>query len=114
MNSFEWAEATSVAEAVQLLVKGAAIKAGGIDVVDLMKEHLAEPTRLVNIRNIAGLDYIKADGEVLRIGPLATLAKIAADKTVRDRAVALADACGHAATPQVRNMATLGGNLLQR
>src|SRR5438046_3992060 len=117
MNNFEWSDARSVPEALALLgdAKAGAIKAGGVDVLDLLKERIAAPSRLVNIRNVRDLDYIKLDGDgALRLGPLATLAKVSSDKGVREKFTALADACGHAATPQVRNMATVGGNLLQR
>src|SRR5205085_1096006 len=116
MNAFEYADAGSINEAITLLsVKGAAIKAGGVDLLDLMKERLAEPSRLVNIRNLRELDFIKTDKDGgLRIGPLVTLAHLAQEKMLRERFTALADAALHAATPQIRNMATLGGNLLQR
>jgi xanthine dehydrogenase YagS FAD-binding subunit len=122
MNPFEWVEATSVEGALAALAArpGAVLKAGGVDLLDLMKERIAAPARIVNIRNVAGLDRIYWDGggrggpDALRIGPLATLARIAADAAIRERCRALADAAGHAATPQIRNMATLGGNLLQR
>jgi xanthine dehydrogenase YagS FAD-binding subunit len=114
MKAFEWADATSVDDAIQLTVKGAIIKAGGMDVVDLMKEHLASPTRLVNIRRIPGLDQITEDDKSIRIGPLVTLATLAENPIIQKNATALGLAAGHAATPQVRNMATVGGNLLQR
>jgi len=114
MNRFEWADATSVEDAIQLTVKGAAIKAGAVDLLDLMKERIAAPTRLVNIRSLPGMDEIKEDDKGLVIGPLATLAKIAADPTVSKKYAAVALAAGKAATPQIRNMATAGGNLLQR
>src|SRR5690349_19086892 len=114
MQSFEWADATSVEDAIQLTVKGAAIKAGGMDVVDLMKEHLLAPTRLVNIRRIPGLDQITEDETSIRIGPLVTLTQLEQSPVVQKHATALAQAAGHAATPQVRNMATIGGNILQR
>jgi xanthine dehydrogenase YagS FAD-binding subunit len=115
MNTFEYANATSIDDALSLMkTDGATIKAGGVDLLDLMKEHLFEPTRLVNIRNIRDLDYVKLDGDTLRIGPLATLAKLADDPTLKTKFTALADAAGHAATPQIRNMATIGGNLMQR
>jgi len=114
MNNFEWADASSVEQAVALLVKGAAIKAGGVDLIDLMKERITTPTRVVNIREIADLDYVKVDGDTLRIGPLVTLAQLAENPDVRRHATALAEAAAHSATPQIRNMATLGGNLLQR
>ena len=97
-----------------LLKDGAAVKAGGVDLLDMMKEHLATPSRVVNIRNIHDLDYIKLDGDMLRIGPLVTLAKLADDSMLNQKFTALARAAGHAATPQIRNMATVGGNILQR
>jgi xanthine dehydrogenase YagS FAD-binding subunit len=115
MNSFEWTNARTVDEAIAQLGGNAVIKAGGVDLLDRLKEGLEAPARLVNIRSIAGLDGIQDDPkEGLRIGPLVTLARLASDSTVRRRYAALADAAGHAATPQIRNMATVGGNLLQR
>jgi xanthine dehydrogenase YagS FAD-binding subunit len=116
MNSFEWTNARTIDEAIaQLGGSTAVIKAGGVDLLDRLKEGLETPQRLVNIRNIKGLDRLRDDAkEGLRLGPLVTLASLAADATVRRRYEALADAAGHAATPQIRNMATVGGNLLQR
>lgn len=116
MNSFEWTNARTVDEAIaQLGGSSVLIKAGGVDLLDRLKEGLEAPQRLVNIRNIAGLDAVRDDPkDGLRIGPLVTLARLASDPVVRRRYVALADAAGHAATPQIRNMATVGGNLLQR
>jgi xanthine dehydrogenase YagS FAD-binding subunit len=117
MNRFELARPTTLKQAQDLLVEksGSAFKAGGIDLLDHMKEHLVEPPRLVDLRAIPGLDAIEAlaDGS-LRLGPLATLAKVAAHPGVRKTHLALAQACEEAASPQIRNVATLGGNLLQR
>src|SRR5262249_1095085 len=71
--------------------------------------------RLVNIKSIPDLNYIKLESDgSLRIGALATLARIAADKNVRAGFAALAEAAEGAATPQIRNVATVGGNLCQR
>ena len=114
MNAFEWADANSVEEAVALTVKGASYKAAGMDLVDLMKERIAAPTRLVNIRNIKGLDQIESTDAGLKIGPLVTLTQLADSDIVRRDFTALAQACGDAATPNVRNVATVAGNLLQR
>lgn len=115
MNRFEWAEATTIGEAVSQLNGKSVVKAGGVDLLDRLKEGLEAPQRLVNIRNLKGLDRIRDDAKTgLRLGPLVTLAQLDADPTVRRRYTALADAAGHAATPQIRNMATVGGNLLQR
>jgi xanthine dehydrogenase YagS FAD-binding subunit len=115
MNTFEWVNATSVADAIAHLGPNAEAKAGGVDLMDLMKERLIAPKRLVNLRTVPGLDRLTdAPGEGLRIGPMVTLARLAADPAVIKRYRALADAAGHAATPQIRNMATAGGNLVQR
>jgi len=114
MNSFEWADATSVDEAIGLLGKGAAVKAGGVDLLDLMKEHISQPSRLVNIRNVRALEFVRINGGALEVGPLVTLTAISENPDIRKSFTALADASGHAATPQIRNMATVGGNILQR
>jgi xanthine dehydrogenase YagS FAD-binding subunit len=115
MNRFEWAEAATVDEAVAQINSKVVVKAGGIDLLDRLKEGLEAPQRLVNIRNLKGLERIRDDAKTgLHLGPLVTLAQLDADPTVRRRYTALSDAAGHAATPQIRNMATVGGNLLQR
>lgn len=87
--------------------------AGGTDVLDLLKERLAQPKRLINLKSIPGLSYIKAD-EGLEIGALTTIAEIAENPEVRQNYAALAEAAESIATPQLRNMGTLGGNLCQR
>jgi len=120
MESFEWVDATSVDHAVALLAAtrpdGPVVaKAGGIDLIDLMKEGLVRPARIVNLRSIDGLDTITFDAERgLSLDALVTLARIESSPEVRRRYPALADAAAHAATPQLRNAATIGGNLLQR
>jgi xanthine dehydrogenase YagS FAD-binding subunit len=117
MNRFELAQATSTAQARELLAEkaGGVLKAGGIDLLDHLKEHLLEPPRVVDLKTIPGLDTIAAEPDgSLRIGPLATLAKVAAHSTVQKTHPALARACGEAASPQIRNVATIGGNVLQR
>jgi xanthine dehydrogenase YagS FAD-binding subunit len=117
MHRFELARPTSTAQARELLAEtpGSVAKAGGIDLLDHLKERLLEPPRLVDLKTVGGLAHIapQADGG-LRIGPLATLAQVAAHAAVRKTHPALAQACGEAASPQIRNVATVGGNLLQR
>jgi xanthine dehydrogenase YagS FAD-binding subunit len=119
MNSFQWIDARSVEEAVALLAgdeRGAAVaKAGGMDLLDLIKEGIVAPTRVVNLQRIDALRGVQFDQKSgLRLGALTTLAQIAGDSAIRQRYSALAAAAAHAATPQVRNAATIGGNLLQR
>ncbi|WP_224365553.1 FAD binding domain-containing protein [Hyalangium versicolor] len=120
MQSFEWVDAQSVEQAVSLLAEGnerksVVAKAGGMDLLDLMKGGVVTPQRVVNLKTIPGMDGVRFDAKQgLELGALVTLARISRESEVRRRFVALADAAEHAATPQVRNAATIGGNLLQR
>jgi len=117
MNRFELARATTPAQARELLAEkaGSVFKAGGIDLVDHLKEHLLEPPRVVDLKTIPGLDKVAASGDgSLRIGALVTLARVSAHPAILKTHPALARACGEAASPQVRNVATIGGNVLQR
>jgi xanthine dehydrogenase YagS FAD-binding subunit len=128
MKNFAWTPARSLAEAAAAassLVADAMIapadadasivKAGGVDVIDLMKEGLIAPARIVALRDTPGLDAIEAgaDGS-LRIGAMVTLSRLADDAGARRSFPALIDAVANSASPQIRNVATLGGNLLQR
>lgn len=115
MKNFAWIEPADVQGAVTAGAQpGALFKAGGIDVQDRLKEHLDEPSTLVNLRRLPGLDFVRVEGDTLRLGPLVTLATLADDHRVQAAAPALAQAAAAAATPQIRNAATLGGNLAQR
>jgi len=131
MQSFEWVDAHSVAEAAAsepttvaaamvasasgATSDAAVLKAGGIDLLDLMKEGLLQPHRIVNLRNVADLNGVRleTDGRV-RIGAMATIAQVAEHPAINRNYAALAQATRSSATPQIRNVATLGGNLLQR
>ncbi len=115
MKAFTWIEPADLPGALAAGAQpGALFKAGGVDVLDRLKEHLDEPSTLVNLRRLADLDFIKLEGGTLRIGPLVTLARLAEDAQVRKAANILSEAALAAATPQIRNVATLGGNLAQR
>lgn len=113
MNSFALADCSTVEAALSQLKDGAVVKAGGVDLLDRMKNGTDTPARLVNIRNITALRGIRSTDQGLTIGALTTLAEVADDPTIRTHYTVLADACGHAATPHIRNIATVGGNLLQ-
>jgi len=115
MKAFAWVEPEDLRSAVAAGAQpGALYKAGGVDVQDRLKEHIDEPRQLVNLRRLKELDFLREESGGLRIGPLVTLARLAEDPAVRKAAPALAQAAEAAATPQVRNLATLGGNLAQR
>ncbi|HWX23521.1 MAG TPA: FAD binding domain-containing protein, partial [Vicinamibacteria bacterium] len=117
MNRFELARPTSLPQARELWAEksGSVFKAGGIDLLDHLKEHLLEPPRLVDLKALPGLTGVtrEADGS-LRLGALTTLAEISSHAEVLKSHPALAQACAEAASPQIRTVATVGGNLLQR
>lgn len=114
MKAFTLIRAKSLSEAVREAAKpGSEVKAGGVDLLDRMKEGMDSPQRVVSIVHLPGMDGIEA-GPPAKIGALATLARISTHADLRRLYPALADAADGAATPQIRNMATLGGNLCQR
>lgn len=119
MKPFAVARPTTLAAAQALLSPTARPKAGGYDLLDLAKRGVSTPEVIVDLGRVgapgSALDRIAADakGEVT-LGARVTLAAIAASKDVVAHCPLLADAAAEAATPQVRNVATLGGNLLQR
>lgn len=89
--------------------------AGGVDLIDLIKQDVSAPKTLVNLKGLKGIDSIERnDAGGLRIGALVKLREVADHPPLLDRYTALAHAAAEAATPQVRNLATVGGNLLQR
>jgi xanthine dehydrogenase YagS FAD-binding subunit len=114
MKSFAWVQAATVEQALAELKQGAVVQAGGVDLVDRMKEGIAAPPRVVSIRGVAGLGAAAERDDGLHLGATITLGELAELPALRKRWAAVAEAAAHAATPQIRNMATLGGNLVQR
>lgn len=116
MKQFEYIRPASIAEAVAAgAMPGAAYIAGGTNLLDLMKGDITQPDRLVDINRLPGLDNIEwqADGGV-RIGALVRNAELAHDPDFASRFPAVVEALLSGASPQLRNAATIGGNLLQR
>lgn len=89
----------------------ARIVAGGTDLLPNLKHRLERPARLVSLHAVRELARIADGGDALTIGAGVTLSRLATDETVRAHAPALADAAAQVAGPQIRNQATLGGNL---
>ena len=119
MRPFEYASPTMLGQAVSLLASpGSAPLAGGSDLLALMKDEVETPGRLVNLKGIReprDLRGIRLDPKAgLKIGALVTIDELAADPALRFDYGALADAAGRVAGPQIRNVATVGGNLCQR
>lgn len=98
-----------------LAAPGARALGGGTDALPLVKEGVDDPRTFVDLRYLPEADTIEvtADGG-LRIGAAARLADLAAHPVVRERFLALAEACESVGTPALRNMGTIGGNLGQR
>jgi xanthine dehydrogenase YagS FAD-binding subunit len=116
VKAFRYERPTTVAAVVEAMAGGGALlKASGIDVLDRMKERVDEPARVVTLIDVPGLDGIERAPEGgLRLGAMTTLAALAASADVRALLPTLAEAAGLAASPALRNRATLGGNLAQQ
>lgn len=112
--AFEYARATDLANAIDLLARSkgeAKILAGGQSLIPLMRFRLATPALVIDLTRVAGLDRIgESDGE-LRIGALVRESDLETDPTVRRRYPILVDTTRVIADPLVRNLATVGGNL---
>jgi xanthine dehydrogenase YagS FAD-binding subunit len=124
MKSFEWVSPATVNDAVKLLQSTSASRdpddaprpiAGGQDLLTTMKDYLTRPARVVNLKSIRGLDRIEGDGKKgLKIGALVTLTQLEEHPIIRRDFPGLAEAAQSVATPQIRNLGTVGGNLCQR
>jgi xanthine dehydrogenase YagS FAD-binding subunit len=116
MRPFEHVDATSLDEAVSLLQSepGSALIAGGTDILVLMKEGLLAPHLLINIKKTNGLDQIQERQQGgLGVGALVTMSQLTESQYIRDRYHILVQAMHVAASPQLRNVATVAGNLCQ-
>ena len=122
MKAFEWTNPATVQEAVKMLaVSGAGDIdeaprpiAGGQDLLTTMKDYTSRPARLVNLKHIPGLNKITLNARGLTIGALVTLTEVEEHAGVRKSFPGLAEAAQSIATPQIRNLGTVGGNLCQR
>lgn len=115
MQAFEFVTPTGKEQVAVLLGDKGAVLAGGTDLLALMKDDVVAPPRLVNIKGLEqlrGVTYHAGNG--LRIGALTTIAGLSEDSNVRKYYPVLAEAAVEAASPQIRNVATLGGNMCQR
>ncbi len=113
LHPFEYHVPTSVAEAVGLLnaYESASVLAGGTDLVPKMKQALVRPGHVVNLKKIPELAGVKEEAEVIRIGALTRLRDIERSIIVTEKLPLLFEAVNHIGSVQIRNMATVGGNL---
>src|SRR5690349_22604424 len=121
MKAFEWTNPATVQEAVKLLtISGGDIDeaprpiAGGQDLLTTMKDYTSRPARLVNLKHIPGLNRISLNARGLTIGALVTLNELEEHEGVRKSFPGLSEAAHSIATPQIRNLGTVGASLCQR
>ena len=116
MKNFEHVSATSVEHALSTLAKygpESRVMAGGQDLLFRIKKYIVQPRCVVDIKTIPGLNTIRTDSAGLQIGALATLSTIAASPELKKNYAGLAQAASVVASPQIRNLGTIGGNLCQ-
>ena len=120
LRKFKHVNAATIDEAVSILGQyesKAKVNAGGTDLLGTMRYKILPddmyPEVVVNLKTIPGLDYIKEEGGMLKIGALTTLEEIAIDSTVKSKYAALAEAAHKTASPHIREMGTIGGNICQ-
>lgn len=122
MKAFEWANPATIDEAVKLLNDDSAVDiddaprpiAGGQDLLTTMKEYSSQPSRVVNLKSIRGLNKLSLDAKGLTIGALITLTELEEHQPTRKNIPGLVEAAHSIATPQIRNLGTVAGNLCQR
>ncbi len=113
-NPRDLPQALTLIRETQSAGRHASIAGGGSDLLGMIKERIVEPDVLVNLKAIKGLDQIASSKAGLRIGGLATLDALSRHQTVRRQYAVLAEAAESVATPQIRNVGTLAGNVCQR
>jgi len=118
MNNFEYIQPETLKQASQALGKDWHTSlpfAGGTDLLGLMKDRIESPQQLVNLKSLVGLDKITyTPGKGLTIGALVTITEIADDAKINEKYSVLAQAAKEVASPQLRNIGTIGGNICQR
>ena len=115
INRFSYAAASTTDEALDVLGADCRPLAGGVDLLDRLKEGLIAPERLVSLKRVGELAQVRSDEDGLHVGAMVSLAALEAHTALAGPAWAcLRQALGETASPQIRHMATLGGNLCQR
>lgn len=118
MDKFSYVNATSLKQVTSLLSDSewgeVMLIAGGTDLLSELKEYIETPKTLINLKTLPGMDSISSDASGLKIGALTTVSDIAMHPTIQQHYTVLAQAASSVATPQIRNVGTLGGNLCQR
>lgn len=117
MKNFKLAEPQTIEQALALISKAGEkmfLMSGGTDLLTEIKEGVLEPDIVIDLKTIQGLSFIKKEKDGVHIGALATVADLASDPLIRQEYAGLHEAALSVATPQIRNVGTVGGNLCQR
>lgn len=110
-QTFEYTAPKSLDEALGLLAQGAKPLAGGMSLIPMMKLRLSAPDRLVDLRRLKDLNYIREEAGAIHIGATTTHQDIASSPLLRGKCPLLAETASHIGDPQVRNMGTIGGSV---
>jgi xanthine dehydrogenase YagS FAD-binding subunit len=113
-NARDFQHAVSLIQQTNREGRSASLVGGGSDLLGMIKERIATPDVLVNLKTIKGLDQVKSVNGGVNIGGLITLDALSRNDTVRRQFTVLAEAAETVATPQIRNVGTLAGNVCQR
>jgi xanthine dehydrogenase YagS FAD-binding subunit len=118
MQTFKYVQPKSLSDAAGISEKekdAAILFAGGTDVLGLIKNDIISPSEVINLKSIPGLNKIEySDGAGLKIGALTTISEIAEHPVIMKKFTVLSDAAEEVASPQLRNVGTIGGNICQR
>ncbi len=117
MKNFALLNARTLDEAVSSLGTDwneAAVMSGGTDLIGSMKRYIQTPEKVVNLKTVSGLEEIRSENENIVIGAETKIAHVASDSKVSEHLTALSMAAGNVASPQIRNMGTISGNICQR
>lgn len=113
-EEFEYVSPSSISEASrEIMERDAVVFAGGTDLVPMFKEKLVTPKVVVNLKKIPGMDGISFDKASLTIGALTTLTSLATHPSILEKCPGIGKAAKSVASPQIRNVGTVGGNLCQ-
>src|SRR6266513_3871683 len=114
LPNFSYVRPNSLSEAVREATSGGTLHAGGTDLLGCLRDGVFTTEKIVSLQALTALRGIRETENGLSIGALTTLSEIADHRLVRDSFPALAQGAGAAASPQLRNQGTIGGNICQR
>lgn len=115
MKTYDYFSPRTVSEALDILEnasKDTYIIAGGTDIVLDIHKGRKEPDKIVNINKIQDLKYVKCEDGLIKIGPVMTFSEIEANELLNEKAKALVTACSQVGSTQIRNLGTVGGNIV--